>query len=69
MLHLTSAQAKAIYDAMCALNNISGKLDMHVGKLHVYESMRGSVVVKPAGGAMEVHETQHAFADAYGWLE
>ncbi len=83
---LTKAQAKAVYDAMRALNNVSGASwhrlpignggewadvreddegGVHIGKgpLHRFD-VRESVVI--IIGPVEYHESQSAFATAYG---
>ena len=43
---LSQAIAKAVYDAMCALNNVGGTLDARIGEIHVYERASGNVHVE-----------------------
>lgn len=73
-LILTAAQAEAVYSAMCALNNVGGRLRVQLtqGKnvILVEEFASGGVVVdtKPRH-SVEVYAGQHAFATAYVLLE
>lgn len=71
-LILTTAQAEAAYSAMCALNNISMRLDGCVGDgIRMHEDENGEVFVFETraghtGGLREEYENQSAFATAYG---
>ncbi len=74
---LNQSQAKAIYDAMCALNNIGASIDVCLqikpneppvrvfegeisGKIYITERVDGTI--------LEKHESQNAFAEAYGLI-
>jgi len=67
------AQAQAVYDAMCALNNVGGKLNADLGnfqtggRLKVFEtSIRGEVrITNGIDRIFERHDSQAAFAKAY----
>ena len=73
---LNQAQAEAVYNAMCALNNVGAAIDCLLplggGKaVRVYEALNASVhVATEAGGrawqSVERHESQSAFSTAYG---
>ena len=75
-LILNQSQAEAVYNAMCALNNVGAALECLLplggGKaVRVYEALNASVhVATEAGGrawqSVERHESQSAFATAYG---
>ena len=64
---LSQAIAKAVYDAMCALNNVGGTLDARIGAIHVYERASGHVHVEALAQGLsdEIHADQAAFAAAY----
>lgn len=77
---LTTAQAAAIYDAMCALNNVSanGGVQLsfvasdqatHMLRISVIENAAGAIDVlcgpQPKPFAIERHDSQAAFAAAY----
>lgn len=65
---LNKSQAEAVYSAMCALNNVAGRLDCTVQEItNVRESVIGTVYVK-SGKLLESHTDQNAFAAAYGLL-
>lgn len=64
-LILTTAQAEAVYGAMCALNNIDARLDARVGPTRVYETLSGTVVVSAYALPTEDYANQAAFAAAY----
>lgn len=76
MMLLTKAQAEAVYNAMCSLNNVGAALDCRIPLGHgsatrVYEAMNGSVHVAVYLGrrewkSVEKHETLTTFAAAYG---
>ena len=73
---LTKAQAEAVYSAMCALNNVYGRiahlsLDLHPGRaVSINETPEGEVLISwlDAGhcAQSERHLGQAAFAAAYG---
>lgn len=73
---LNKEQAKSIYDAMCTLNNVNGKIIVKIGDMVlcgicVFERPNGSEVrvnaVKQYGIVdFESYESQSAFASAYG---
>lgn len=66
---LTQSQAKAVYSAMCVLNNVSGGLHATLeqdGAVHVAEVAHGIEVWIAGGGAVENYADQSAFAAAYG---
>jgi len=63
---LNKCQAEAVYNAMCALNNVSMRVEAHIGSAVVYETTSGAVVVDAYAVGSERYETQHAFAVAYG---
>lgn len=62
---LNSAQAEAIYSAMCALNNVGMRLSVRVDEVRVWESESGEVFVQAPGVLAEIWESQGAFCDAY----
>lgn len=76
---LTASQADAIYSAMCALNNVSARVDVFCPGdgaergFHVRETSEGKVVIHtvtgfshPPATMPEIHESQAEFATAYG---
>lgn len=72
---LSQSQAEAIYSAMCALNNVGGRVTAEFGGLQAYELSDGSICVQGDaavrnGAAMEdgieAYDSQSAFAQAYG---
>lgn len=72
---LNQSQADAVYSAMCALNNVGGRVDTRFvnGMASVIEvrdrADRGVIVLFQTGGAtrdIEKHINQAAFAAAYG---
>lgn len=69
-LILNQAQAEAVYSAMCALNNVGGRLVCIVQEAaEVSEAASGSIFVRRQNasfGANEHYEDQSAFATAYG---
>lgn len=77
-LILNQSQAEAVYSAMCALNNVSGRIDasMPAGGgtgARVRETIDGSILVagefrgEAHGGPWkEIYADQNAFATAYG---
>lgn len=69
-LILTTAQAQAVYSAMCALNAVGGKVETYIDEAFalVREQFSGCVrVVSIRGdGNREEYADQSAFAAAYG---
>src|SRR5690606_35745926 len=68
---LSKEQAEAVYSAMCALNNVSARLDVHLPEgnglaIRVYEGLGGRVFLTTERGQTERHANQSAFAEAYG---
>ena len=74
---LNTAQAEAVYSAMCALNNVGAKVDVTFGNpdngIHVYEYKWGGAgkvyVYRMSIGTVigdECYADQSAFATAYG---
>lgn len=69
---LNTAQARAIADAMCALNNVNGKIECAIGPIEVWEHKTGEVVVHYQGPGRtrdERYDNQNAFMAAYGVAE
>lgn len=70
---MNQAQAKAVADAMCALNNVGGKIDCWIdGVINVMESRTGEVFVHYQGVGTTLDEPyadQNAFMSAYGVAE
>lgn len=70
---LTQAQAKAVYDAMCALNNVGATIKASFGSVHtdgvnVFESLgeiHVALVQKYDVVDSEIYAGQSAFAAAY----
>ena len=71
---LDKSQAKAIYDAMCALNNVSGKITAKFGKqdwdfTSAFETESGEIIVTRAyhykTQEREIYNNQAEFAAAY----
>ena len=76
---LTTAQAKAVYSAMCALNNVGGtiKVTLPLGRgnatardcIRVYEDdsmVKVNRIEDFVIDSREVYDNQSAFATAYG---
>ncbi len=69
---LNASQADAVYSAMCALNNVSMRLDGCVAAgIRCREDENGAVFVFDmraghTGGPCEEYASQNAFATAYG---
>lgn len=66
---LSKAQAEAVYSAMCALNNVSGRINVEVEGVNAAENRDGSISVWADSGMsddQEVYDSQAAFAAAYG---
>lgn len=64
-LILTAAQAQAVYSAMCALDNVRGRLDIVMRDVRVKE-YANAVILITSKGMSEDHSNQAAFAAAYG---
>lgn len=69
-LILTTAQAQAVYSAMCALNAVGGKIETYIDEAFalVREQFSGCVRVVSirSDGKLEEYADQAAFAAAYG---
>lgn len=67
---LNQAQARAVADAMCALNNVCGKMDCWIdGVINVEELKTGEISVhyQGAGGTRdELYADQNEFMTAHG---
>ena len=63
---LNQAQAEAVYSAMCALNNVSGRVDAQMPSGRVVEGANGVILVIAYGKPLEDYGNQAAFATAYG---
>lgn len=70
---LNQAQAEAVYSAMCALNNVGGKLDVKIPAgnglcTRVFEAMQGIILITE-DTSMSINRERHAnqsdFATAY----
>lgn len=70
-LILNQAQAEAVYSAMCALNNVGGRIDVLIPNpggviVQVQEMQHGEVWVFFGSLGSENYADQSAFAAAYG---
>lgn len=65
---LTKDQAKAIYTAMCGMNNVSGRILCNIAtSIRVQETVSGTVFVQDISREeAEGYNNQNAFASAYG---
>lgn len=64
---LTKAEAEMAYTAMCALNNVSGKLSATMGAIRVVETDKGVTILDDAHlHRLEHYDSQAEFATAYG---
>lgn len=66
---LNSSQAQAVYAAMCALNNVGGKIDriyLQGGQIRVHEDTTGRIFVDSKLDGEEFYISQVGFAAAYG---
>lgn len=63
---LNQAQAEAVYSAMCALNNIGGRIDARIGYTRVNETVSAGILVTAPDHSTEQYNDQAAFAAAYG---
>lgn len=62
---LTKAQAEAVYDAMCALNNVGGTVTgINFRRIFVTSAQAGEITVC-GPESDEHHRNQAAFAAAY----
>ncbi len=66
---LNQAQAEAVYSAMCALNNVGGKLWCYVGGYRIEDEGADGVTImndyRVNPQTLERHASQAAFAAAY----
>lgn len=65
---LNQAKAEAVYGAMCALNNVGGKLLAnfeHEDKLTTVHELPSGLIVVCDGRTFEEYDGQTAFAAAY----
>ena len=63
---ITQAQAEAVYNAMCALNNVGGSMSALVSGIRVEETHSGRIQVWTGfGEEYELYATQADFARAY----
>lgn len=67
---LNKSQAEAVYSAMCALNNVSARLDVNLPQgnglaIRVYEGLGGRIFLTTERGQTEIYADQSAFATAY----
>lgn len=62
---LTTIEAKTVYDAMCALNNISALLNTWVEHVNVLENEFGVRVLNYDDATRESYNSQAEFASAY----
>lgn len=68
-LILNQAQAEAVYSAMCALNNVGGRVFATMGDQRVTEANGAVTVSEYQEGQWEPcerYDSQSAFATAYG---
>lgn len=75
---LNQSQAEAVYSAMCALNNVGGRVDARIPEdgavvTRVCDTLSGEIhisienrIVLGSSEIVELHEDQSAFATAYG---
>ena len=63
---LSKPQAEAVCSAMCALNNVSGRVDAQMPSGRVVECANGVILVTAYGKPSEDYDNQAAFATAYG---
>ena len=70
---LNKSQAQAVFDAMCALNNVGGLIDCIVGQVRVTEMHNDTIRVVLLnrfikGKNEELFNSQAEFAEAYRLL-
>lgn len=71
-LILNQAQAEAVYSAMCVLNNVDATVssihmhDEHGLAVVVHTTSSGMWMIQSARNVSEWHDSQSAFAIAYG---
>lgn len=66
---LNPSQAKAVYDAMCALNNVSGIAgSIFIGDARIRHHISGHITIwlQSAQEITERYESQSSFSTAYG---
>ena len=69
ILILNTSQAKAIYSAMCTLNNIGGYLSAITMDAQVIETLSGNILITAYARKSESYTSQAEFATAYGLIE
>ncbi len=63
---LSTAQAQAVYDAMCSMNNVGGFISAHIQLISVKTIGGRFIVIEDhSTGAREDYDGQHPFAAAY----
>lgn len=68
-LILNQSQAEAVYSAMCAMNEVGGKIDridLEGSEVRVRENTAGRVFVESMERGEEAYFDQSDFATAYG---
>ncbi len=64
---LNQHQASAVADAICALNNVNGRIAADVGGVRVHEGPDGVVTVGVIDSERsETYASQHDFMKCYG---
>lgn len=64
---LTKAEAEMVYSAMCALNNVGGKLAANLESVRVIETKQGVTISdNQLSRPQEHYDSQAEFAMAYG---
>ena len=72
---LNKSQAKAVYDAMCALNNVGARLEANFQGAIARETVDGRITIyivpnttfpQSHAAELEIYPDQSAFATAYG---
>ena len=65
-LILTKPQAEAVYNAMCALNNVGMLLDATQTGTWVFQNASGNIIISAYAKPTEQYYNQCEFALAYG---
>lgn len=64
---LTKAEAEMVYTAMCALNNVSGKLSATFDSVRIVETEQGVTILDDVRlHRREHYDSQAEFATEYG---
>lgn len=64
---LTKSEAEMVYSAMCALNNVDGKLAATLGAIRVVETEQGVTILDDKNLHLREHyDSQAEFAQVYG---